>query len=106
MSFYCRQQRSDLTEVCKIMNNQYFTNADSIFTRVPGSTTRGHTSKLIKPRVNTTIRQHFFNSRVINFWNNLPQDVVSAKSTSIFKIKLDKYWNTIGYGCNQRPMAY
>ena len=66
-SFYCRRQRSDLIEVYKIMNNQYPIN---IFTRISGSTTRGHTSKLFKPRVNTTIRQHFFNSRVINIWNN------------------------------------
>ena len=34
------------------------------------------------------------------------QDVVSAKSKSTFKIKLDKYWSTIGYGHNQRPIAY
>ena len=105
-SLYCRRQRSDLIEVYKIMNNGYLTNADNIFTRIPGSTTRGHTSKLFKPRVSTTIRQHFFNSRVINIWNNLCQEVVSEKSTSTFKIKLDKYWNTIGYGHNQRPLAY
>ena len=88
------------------MNNQYLSNAGDIFTRVPGSTTKGHISKLFKPRVNTTVRQHSFNSRVLNIWSNLPQDVVSAKSTSTFKIKLDKYWNTIGYGHNQRPSAY
>ena len=93
-SLYCRRQRSDLIEVYKIINNQYPINADNIFTRVSGSITRGHTSKLFKPRVNTTVRQHFLNSRVINIWNNLPQDVVSAKSTSTFKIKLDKYTGT------------
>ena len=30
-------------EAYRIMNNWYLTNADNIFTRVPGSTTRGHT---------------------------------------------------------------
>ena len=65
------------------MNNQYLTNPDNIFTRAPKSTTRGHTSKLFKLRVNTTVRQHFF-----NYWNNLPQDAVS---TSAFKFKLDNY---------------
>ena len=105
-SLYCRRQRSDLIEVYKIMNNQYLTNPDNIFTRAPGSTTRGHTLKLFKPRVNTTVRQHFFNSRVITYWNNLPQDVISAKSTSAFKFKLDNYWNKLRYGHNQRPMAY
>ena len=34
-SLYCRQQRSNLIEACKIMNNQYLTNV--VFTtRVPG----------------------------------------------------------------------
>ena len=105
-SLYCRWQRSDLIEVYKIMNNQYLTNPDNIFTRAPGSTTRGHTLKLFKPRVNTAVRQHFFNSRVINYWNNLSQDVVPAKSTSAFKFKLDNYWNKLRYGHTQRPMAY
>ena len=55
-SLYCRWQRSDLIETYKIINNQYLTNPDNIFTRPSGGTTRGHTFKLFKPRVNTTIR--------------------------------------------------
>ena len=105
-SLYCRWQLSDLIETYKIINNQYLTNLDIIFTRASGGTTRGHTFKLFKPRVNTTIRQHFFNSRVINYWNNLPQDIVSTKLTPTFKLKLDKYWDLIRYRHNQRLMAY
>ena len=43
------------------MNNQYLTNADNIFTieYQEVATTRGHTLKSFKPRVNTTLRQHF-----------------------------------------------
>ena len=89
-SLYCRWQRRDLIETYKIIN-QYVTNPDDIFTRTSGGTIRGHTIKLFKPRVNTAMRQYFFISRVINYWNNLPQDVVSAKSTPTFKCKLDKH---------------
>ena len=42
-SLYCRWQRSDLIETYKIINNQYLTNLDNIFTRASGGTTRGHT---------------------------------------------------------------
>ena len=77
-SLYCRWRRSNLIETYKIISNQYLTNPDNIFTRASGGTIRGHTFKLSKPRVSTTIRQHFFNSRVINHWDNLPQDIVSA----------------------------
>ena len=91
-SLYCRQQRSDLIKAYKIIDNYYHIKPDSIFTKLLGSTTRGHTLKFFKPRVNTTIRQHFFNIRVINHWNNLPQDIASAKSISSFKSKLEINW--------------
>ena len=93
-SLYCRRQRSDLIEVYKIINNLYQLNPDKIFTKLSGSSTRG------------ALRQHFFNIRVINHGNNLPQDVVTAKSISTFKSKLDHHWYTARYGHNQRPMAY
>ena len=105
-SLYCRRQRSDLIEVYKILNGHYPIDSHSIFTMAPGSITRGHSMKLFKPRVNSSVRQHFFNSRVINHRNNLPQDVISARSISTFKLKLDNFWSQSGYGHNQRPLAY
>ena len=105
-SLYCRRQRSDLIEAYKIINNLYQLNPDKIFTKLSRSSTRGHTLKLFKPRIITALRQHFFNIRVINHWNNLPQDVVTAKSISTFKSKLDHHWYATRYGHNQRPIAY
>ena len=35
---------------------------------------------------------HFFSFRVVNLWNNLPSDVVSAPSVNAFKERLDKHW--------------
>jgi len=38
------------------------------------------------------LRKHFFSNRVIAVWNNLPNIVVSAESTNIFKNRLAKLW--------------
>ena len=52
------------------------------------------------------IGQHFFSFRVIQQWNDLPQEVVLAKTISSFKYLLDKYWKETGHGHCQRPSAY
>ena len=44
--------------------------------------TRGHDYKLFKERYETITRGHFFTNRVIDLWNSLPQDVVTAPSRS------------------------
>jgi len=106
-SLYCRRQRGGLIETYKILNKDYQTNTEDFFILTDGSY-RGHAKKLFKPRATTSIsiRQHFFSYRVISPWNNLPQDVIEAQPTSIFKLKLDKFWDISGYGHNQRPPAY
>jgi len=35
----------------------------------------------------------FFTNRVVNMWNSLPNSVVHAESTDIFKKRLDKFWS-------------
>ena len=42
---------------------------------------------------------------VINTWNSLPAETVLAPKISTFKPSLDNYWNDIGYGYGQRPIA-
>ena len=37
------------------------------------------------------LRSHFFSNRTVNFWNKLPDEVVSARSTNEFKNKFDSY---------------
>ncbi len=37
-------------------------------------------------------RGHFFTNRVIDLWNSLPQDVVTAPSIDSFKNRLDSHW--------------
>jgi len=52
--------------------------------------------KLLKPRVRTLRRQHAFSIRIVDTWNSLPQDVISADTVNNFKIRLDKYSAVLG----------
>ena len=38
------------------------------------------------------LRKLFFSNRIAAIWNSLPNIVVSAESTNIFKNRLDKFW--------------
>ena len=51
--------------------------------------TRGHSFKLVKHRGNCEVRRHFFSERVVNRWNMLDQDIISAKTVNGFKSKLE-----------------
>ena len=52
----------------------------------------GHTKKLFKRRAHLNVRQKFFSNRVVEVWNNLPQEVIDAPSVKSFERWLDKYW--------------
>ena len=61
------------------------------FFEVDGSgRTRGNGLKLLKHRVVTDLRQHFFSERVVNQWNALDNEVVTASSLNVFKKELAK----------------
>ena len=65
--------------------------------------TRGHHLRYQKEKSNSTIRSNFFNNRIANTWNNLPEDVINAKSLNAFKAKIDKiYEKTDSYSLNKR----
>ena len=53
--------------------------------------TRGHSLKLEKTRYRTTKRNKFFNARIVNKWNSLPENIVKSESVNIFKNRLDQY---------------
>jgi len=55
--------------------------------------TRGNDSSLQENRTRYDLRKFFFTDRVVNMWNSLPNSVVHAESTDMFKKRLDKFWN-------------
>ena len=88
-----RRLRGDLIKTYKLLThkeridpNQFFSVSDS------GYALRGHSLKLLKPSVRLNVRKHFYSYRVIDFWNQLPQQVVEAPTVNCFKNRLDKYW--------------
>ena len=90
----------------KILNSYYQIDPKDIFTLQQDSVTRGHQMKLFKQRISRSIGQHFFNFRIIQQWNDLPDEVILAKTISSFKHSLDQYWRETGHGHCQRPLAY
>ena len=57
-----------------------------------GSATRGHSLKLAKRWCRTSLRANSFSFRVVNLWNNLSENTVTAPNVNCFKNRLDKEW--------------
>ena len=91
-----RRLRGDMIETYKITSGKYDNEIQNIFpmykdhVKRPGN--RGHSKKIFKTRTNLNLRKHFFTNRVIDFWNRLPEAVVSAPSVKSFERRLDKIW--------------
>ncbi|XP_063446842.1 uncharacterized protein LOC134726372 [Mytilus trossulus] len=76
-----RRLRGDMIETYKILNNIYDERASSgIFTLSSGSTTRGHSLKLVKNRSRLDLKQYYFTNRVVEVWNSFPETIVTAKN--------------------------
>ncbi len=53
---------------------------------------RGNGRTLYKPVATCRARADFFSVRVLNDWNSLPPEVVSAPTVGSFKSRLDEAW--------------
>jgi hypothetical protein len=47
--------------------------------------------KLYKERVNKDVLKFSFGNRVIDQWNNLPEEVINTNSINSFKNRIDNY---------------
>ena len=63
-----------------------------LFQLSENQTTRGNLLKLAKDQCRRQLRSNFFSLRVVNIWNSLPDQVVSAPSVNAFKNRLDAHW--------------
>ena len=89
-----RRVRGDLIESFKELKGHSIP-GKPLLTLDSDSVLRGHELKLKKPRANRNIRANFFTHRVVNNWNKLPSEVVTADSVTSFKLKLDKCWPAV-----------
>ena len=83
-----RRIRGDLIEVYKIMHGLTDLRPED-FCMFSTSNLRGHRFKLFKPSVRTDTGKFSFSFRVVDLWNALPDEVVSAVSVNSFKNKID-----------------
>nr|CAH8862242.1 unnamed protein product [Trichobilharzia regenti] len=90
-----RRQRGDLITMFKILNNDYGPDLFSLFLPTRSEHLRGHSRKVQKPRRNHIAVEYWFSHRVINSWNRLPEEVVSATSIDSFKKGLDNHRNLL-----------
>ena len=91
-----RRRRMDLIQVFKIIENIDDISMNGLF-EFCDTQTRGHSKKLIKPRLLKSVRLNSFCVRTIDRWNELPEDIINSKTVLRFKTLLDRYLNDSKY---------
>ena len=90
-----RRVRGDLIQAYRIITGKDNVNCEQFFKFRENANTRGNIMKLYKPRLRKSIQQrvNFFSVhvRVVNAWNELPDDVISAPTVNSFKNRLDRF---------------
>ena len=95
-----RRIRGDMIETYKIVTGKYDTRGTKgLFTCNISSTTRGNSLKLVKHRSRLDLRKYYSTNRVMELWNSLPHNVVTAPNVKTFERRLDKHWR-------EHPMIY
>ena len=94
-----RRRRGDLIEVFKIMHGYENLERSKFFlleSEVHGYSTRRHGLSIKTPDTITTRRKKFFDIRIINDWNKLPESIVYSSSIGSFKRALDGHYSRRG----------
>ena len=89
-----RRKRGAMIDCYKYVHEIYRTNRPQ-FKQFTAKNVRGHSLKLAKNHHRLQIRGNFFSERVINVWNSLPDNVVTAPTVNTFKSRLDSHWKNL-----------
>ncbi len=88
-----RRLRGDMIEMYKLTHGIYDNQTHrSMVDLSTTRRTRGHSLKLRKPTCNRDVGKYSFRHRVVNDWNALTEEVVTAPSMHSFENRLDKLW--------------
>ena len=90
-------------QVYKILNDIDIVDKDKLFKMSVYGSTRGHPKKYTK-KDPVLISENSFSNRVMNQWNNLPENVVMAPSINAFKSRLNAHWK--GHSHKFNPACY
>ena len=82
-----RRLRGDLIETFKLLTGKENIDPDQFF-NINLNNLRGHSKKLNKQCMKLC-RRRFFSQRVVDEWNSLSNDIISAYSTNILKNRID-----------------
>ena len=85
-----RRRQNDMVETYKYMTHRYKTAPSTFFKLPPREGLRGHSFKIFKTDFRTEIAKQFFGNRVVNEWNSMSKDIISAPSVASFKSRLYK----------------
>ena len=83
-----RRNRADLIELVKIYWGLSGIKIESMLNT--DSRTRSHSLKLKKHRSRLDLRKYFFSERVVNCWNELDEDNVSATTVNMSKKRMQR----------------
>ena len=78
-----RRDRADMLQVFKILNGYEDIDSSRFFT-LSSIELHGHSLKLFKERSRLLLRKQTFTQRVVDSWNNLPENVLNAPSINSF----------------------
>ena len=95
-----RRLRGDAIETFKYLHGIYSTNSSTLLPLAPlhnGIQTRGHSLKLQKRECRLSVRANVLGICIVNFWNSMTEDIVTAPSVNIFKGRFDKKYAYLQY---------
>ena len=98
-----RRLRADVVEVYKILNQIDRIDPNKFFT-MSNLPTRGNSLKIFKRRSRLKVRASVFSNRVVDVWNSLPNNVVTAPLLNSFKSRLNNHWH--GHELKFRAKCY
>ena len=90
-TLHYRRDRTDIIQLYKIMNKMDHVSLNNVQLSNTDRT-RGHDKKLVKNQCFSRANLNRYSNRVINPWNDLPQNVVSSKTLNSFKSSLNSAW--------------
>ena len=88
-----RRLRADVTEAYNILNQINRIDPNKCFIMSNYRAARGNSLKLFKRRSRLKVRASVFSNRVVDVWNSVPDNVVTAPSLNSFKSRLNKHWH-------------
>lgn len=85
-----RRLKFDITLCYKIVYHLVEVDSTEFFCFHSDNRTRGHNLRLVKPSCVLDVRKYCFNFRVVDLWNNLPQNIVNLSTLNSFKSALNQ----------------